>query len=233
MSLPFVLPDWVPWWLPAVVLAPLILLVLAFVAMPFSVFGVKGRLEAIEARLDEIQGEIRSLALRLPEAGEPAYEPPPSAGRRAGAPFGRGGASRPPIPPAPREEDGFDIPRPLPRDDRAAAQGDPRTARIAPRREGPRIVRERSEPRLDWSRDHGAPSDDRYATPEDRYPPPPDRYAAQERPASPDDRYAGPGDRGRGQGERFGRPGDRAANPSDRFPPPERRPWRDEADEAG
>jgi hypothetical protein len=47
---------------------------------------VKGRLDMIEARLDEIQGEIRSLSLRLPPAvGEtlsPARDP-----------------SRPPIPP--------------------------------------------------------------------------------------------------------------------------------------
>ena len=63
-----------------------------YVLMPFSVFGVKARLEAIDARLDEIQGEIRSLALRLPEPSVDEYdEPRPSP--RAGL--------RPPIPPAP------------------------------------------------------------------------------------------------------------------------------------
>ena len=43
--------------------------------MPFSVFGVKGRLDGVEARLDEIQAEIRALSLRLPEpiAGPSGY----------------------------------------------------------------------------------------------------------------------------------------------------------------
>ena len=78
MTLPFTLPDWVPWWVSLVVLVPVILLGLAFLFMPFSVFGLKGRLEGVEARLDEIQGEIRSLALRLPERLE-RYERDPRA----------------------------------------------------------------------------------------------------------------------------------------------------------
>ena len=67
MTFPFALPDWVPWWVNIAILVPMVLFALAFVLMPFSVFGIKGRLESVEARLDEIQGEIRSLALRLPE----------------------------------------------------------------------------------------------------------------------------------------------------------------------
>ena len=55
--------------MPIVLLVPLLLYALAFLFMPFSVIGVKGRLDVIEARLDEIQGEIRHLSLRLPEAG--------------------------------------------------------------------------------------------------------------------------------------------------------------------
>lgn len=78
MTLPYTLPDWVPWWVSLVVIVPAILLALAFLCMPFSVFGVKGRLEGVEARLDEIQGEIRSLALRLPERLE-RYERDPRA----------------------------------------------------------------------------------------------------------------------------------------------------------
>ena len=42
MTLPFTLPDWVPWWVSLVVLVPVILLGLAFLFMPFSVFGLKG-----------------------------------------------------------------------------------------------------------------------------------------------------------------------------------------------
>lgn len=78
MTLPYTLPDWVPWWVSLVIIVPAILLALAFLCMPFSVFGVKGRLEGVEARLDEIQGEIRSLALRLPERLE-RYERDPRA----------------------------------------------------------------------------------------------------------------------------------------------------------
>ena len=88
MTFPPTLPDWLPWWLALAIAVPVAIYVLALLAMPFSVFGVKGRLEGVEARLDEIQGEIRALSLRLrePAGGEmtalppippPADEPPP------------------------------------------------------------------------------------------------------------------------------------------------------------
>ncbi len=102
MNLPFSLPAWVPWWVNIVIVVPAILFLLAFVLMPFSVFGMKGRLEGVEARLDEIQGEIRSLALRLPEpmsARMSEYDAPPlGADGYQDDPL----PSRPPIPPAPR-----------------------------------------------------------------------------------------------------------------------------------
>lgn len=69
MISPLPLPDWVPPWAQLAVLVVILLFGLMFLLMPFAVFGVKGRLELIEARLDEIQGEIRSLSLRLPEPG--------------------------------------------------------------------------------------------------------------------------------------------------------------------
>jgi hypothetical protein len=77
MSMP-ALPDWLPWWVPILVLVPALLYALALLLMPFAVFGVKGRLEAMEARLDEIQGEIRALSLRLrePIADEMTALPP-------------------------------------------------------------------------------------------------------------------------------------------------------------
>ena len=79
MTFPPTLPDWLPWWLALVILIPVAIYVLALLAMPFSVFGVKGRLEGVEARLDEIQGEIRALSLRLREPGvdTPPIPPPP------------------------------------------------------------------------------------------------------------------------------------------------------------
>ncbi len=91
MTLPAIFPDWVPGWIQLALVIVAILLGLAFLLMPFSVFGVKARLEAVEIRLDEIQAEIRSLSMRLPERvpdrATPALEREDFAGR-------------PPIPPA-------------------------------------------------------------------------------------------------------------------------------------
>ncbi len=131
MTLPFALPDWVPWWVSIVVIVPVVLFALAFLLMPFSVFGVKGRLEAVEARLDEIQGEIRSLALRLPERAmhvEFDRHPDEPEIRRWAEP------ARPPIPPAPRP------PTRLAESERPAP---PPTRRVDPTRGS------RSEPRFD------------------------------------------------------------------------------------
>jgi len=108
------LPDWVPWWANLAILVTGLLFALMFLLMPFAVFGVKGRLDLLEARLDEIQGEIRSLSMRLPEPGggrassdrrrpaEPAdYRGPQDADGYAG--LDDFGNPRPPIPPAPRD----------------------------------------------------------------------------------------------------------------------------------
>lgn len=63
------LPDWTG----LVALLVLALLALCLVVMPFSVFGVKGRLDNIEAQLDEIRAELRVLAARMPEARRPDW----------------------------------------------------------------------------------------------------------------------------------------------------------------
>jgi hypothetical protein len=98
------LPDWLPWWVPLVLLVPTLLWALSFLFMPFSVFGVKSRLEVIEARLEEIQSEMRHVALRLPMGGGagpdyddvyPARMQEPRTPDRI--------LSRPPIPPARHE----------------------------------------------------------------------------------------------------------------------------------
>jgi hypothetical protein len=109
MTLPYTLPDWVPWWVNIAILVPVVLFALAFVLMPFSVIGVKGRLESVEMRLDEIQGEIRSLALRLPEPGfrELETERPERGAHGWAEP-----TMRPPIPPAQRPSDELDRPPP-------------------------------------------------------------------------------------------------------------------------
>jgi len=135
MTLPFTLPDWLPWWGPILVLIPALLYALAFLFMPFGVIGVKGRLDTIEARLDEIQGEIRSLALRLPEPlrGAAYEELTPFVGPERPA-RAEPVISRPPIPPAPHYPD-------------AEPGSQPSAARPA-REQAAR----RAEPRLGWPR---------------------------------------------------------------------------------
>ena len=139
------LPDWVPWWVPMVLLVPALLYGLAFLFMPFSVLGVKTRLEVIEVRLDEIQQEIRHLALRLPVGPqevdfEDVYAPIHPPKRRETAV-----SDRPPIPPAPRD---------LYRDDDLQERAAPPPNMRPMRRQEPQIVRldRPSEPRLDQRR---------------------------------------------------------------------------------
>ncbi|MBX9752913.1 MAG: hypothetical protein K5Q68_25215 [Roseococcus sp.] len=77
-----------PEWTGLVALLVLALLALCLLVMPFSVFGVKGRLESIEAQLDDLRGDLRVLAARQPEARREVWEvaptlpepPPPSPG---------------------------------------------------------------------------------------------------------------------------------------------------------
>lgn len=115
MTSPLPLPDWLPWWAQLAILIAALLFGLMFLLMPFAVFGVKGRLDLMEARLDEIQGEIRSLALRLPEPGLDDTPALPDrtdlagrgghagSGRYAGTGLDGYGGQRPPIPPAPQD----------------------------------------------------------------------------------------------------------------------------------
>ena len=151
MNLPN-LPAWLPSWVPIVVLIPLGLWALTMLLMPFSVIGVKSRLEGIEARLDEVQAEIRSLVLRLPESPaervsyrqdryderattiDQAYVQPPGA--------------RPPIPPAPRTNE-F-IPRRAV-EPAATVRAEPATRAEELRADRP-APSPRAEPRLDWRR---------------------------------------------------------------------------------
>ncbi len=148
------LPPWLPWWVPLVVAVPVLLYALVFVLMPFSVFGVKSRLEGVEVRLDEIQGEIRSLALRLPEPerGMPERGTLDRGMARRGE-LGRGEMesdvvpetparprveqARPPIPPAPLQPE-------VDRRETRRRMSDEPIGRPSPS--------ERAEPRLNWPR---------------------------------------------------------------------------------
>lgn len=132
MTLPFDFPDWMPWWLQLLVVVAGALLGLALIMMPFSVFGVKSRLEAIEAQLDEVQAELRALVMRLPEPGREPYDAP--ALLRAAAPRDT------PRPPAPA---------PIPP---ASWEAEPARESLSPTlRAAARVgeaARERAEPRL-------------------------------------------------------------------------------------
>jgi hypothetical protein len=93
------LPDWTGLF----ALLVLLLIGLAYLLMPFSVFGLKGRLDSIEAQLDELQGELRSLTIRLADAprraaGADDWVELPGRGSRAEEPVLR---ASPPVPPPP------------------------------------------------------------------------------------------------------------------------------------
>jgi hypothetical protein len=161
------LPDWLPWWVPLALLVPALLWALSFLFMPFSVFGVKSRLEVIEARLDEIQNEIRHVALRLPPSGGPGPDYDDVFPPRMQEPRGDRIMTRPPIPPARHEL--YNAPnqeRPIERTaDRRPDPGDeppaepvledrpPPSPNTRPSRRNEPLGRTpRAEPRLDWRR---------------------------------------------------------------------------------
>ena len=147
MTLPFAVPDWLPWWVPTILLVLGLLWLLAFLLVPFSVIGLKTRVDGLEARLDEIQAEIRRLTLRLPDPARPVEfdelyaAPPPEPSRRAPSP-------RPPIPPAAYELDHVEEPD--------TASESPVVGRLRPRREARGGREERTEPRLSQPR-QGSP----------------------------------------------------------------------------
>ena len=108
-----------PAWVGFLLLVAIAVSVLSLLAMPYSVFGVKSRLEAIEAELADLRAEIRAMA-RQPAAAPPArasadddWVAPPA---RAAARIIEEPRLTPPIPPpaaraARRSEPRLDWPR--------------------------------------------------------------------------------------------------------------------------
>jgi len=134
-TLPFTLPDWLPAWGFLLLALPVLLYALVFLIMPFSVFGVKARLEGLEAQLNDIQEELRYLANRSPApmrsfvADEQDFDTLPQ--------FNRLKSTRAAPPPAPRP-----APAPIP----------PAPLTPMPPRDQPRLPQRparRTEPRLD------------------------------------------------------------------------------------
>lgn len=58
----FTLPDWLPGWAALLIAVPFLLYALLFLLMPFSVFGVKAKLDALEAQIDALQDDLRTLS---------------------------------------------------------------------------------------------------------------------------------------------------------------------------
>ncbi len=79
MTLPPILPDWIPPWAQLALLVAALVFALALLMMPFAVFGLKGRLDLLEAQLDDIHSDLRLLAMRLAESE------PERSGRRVAA----------------------------------------------------------------------------------------------------------------------------------------------------
>ncbi|MEY4846122.1 MAG: hypothetical protein RL312_2403 [Pseudomonadota bacterium] len=90
------LPSWT-----GLVLALLLgLLVLAFLGMPFAVYGVKSRLEALELQMAELRAELRRAgpAAALRAQVEQDWEEPAGFARREAE---AGLRANPPVPPPP------------------------------------------------------------------------------------------------------------------------------------
>ena len=156
------LPDWIPWWIQLAILMIAILFAFALLMMPFAVFGLKSRLELIEAQLDDVHAELRMLGTRLPEVARrpvrPAEQEPvteeitPRPARPRPQPV-------PVLPVSPQAVPVFDVPR-RPRDDDwpdaspfdEEEMAPRRPLRTTPPRSGDqdRIPRSRSEPTLRW-----------------------------------------------------------------------------------
>ncbi len=136
MNLPFV-PDWMPGWAVLALAVPALLWVLAFLLVPFSVIGVKARLESLEGQVEAMHEDLRLMAMRasgaLPTAARhlDPYDDVPQFGTLKRA---RAEAAAPPE--APRR-----APIPTP-----AAAPAPARDRLTPL---PPSMRPRREPRLD------------------------------------------------------------------------------------
>jgi hypothetical protein len=63
-ALPFALPDWLPPWAALIIAIVAALYALLFLIMPFSVFGVKSRIDALEAQIEALHDEVRMLTMR-------------------------------------------------------------------------------------------------------------------------------------------------------------------------
>ncbi|POF62954.1 hypothetical protein CFR73_01850 [Novacetimonas maltaceti] len=103
MTLP--LPEWLPQWAQALVLIAGLLFVALWMVVPFAVIGVKGRLDALAVQIDDLQAELRVMAMSSTSApareeaeitsGEPLSEVLRAQDRDEAAMPGEGQGARP------------------------------------------------------------------------------------------------------------------------------------------
>ncbi|CAP57118.1 hypothetical protein [Gluconacetobacter diazotrophicus] len=153
--MPFPFSDWMPWWLQLTLLILGTLFAFVWLLMPFAVFGVKGRLDALALQIEDLQAELRVLAVppeerrpampAAPRAAAPVAEPAPMAARPADPPpmvaraadLPAASDAYPPRPerPAASRPTRFDPPPPGPAPARAAPPVEPPPGRrTAPQR---------------------------------------------------------------------------------------------------
>lgn len=137
MNFPSTLPDWMPGWAILALAVPVLLWLLAFLLVPFSVIGLKARLESLEGQVEAMHEDLRIMAMRASGALPPAarhldpYDDVPNFGALK---RGRASAMEEPEPPRPAP-----IPTPQP----GSPLGRERMAPMPP------SMRTRREPRLD------------------------------------------------------------------------------------
>ena len=123
--MPSFFPEWVPASVQLVLLVAVVLVAGAYALMPFSVFGIKARREALDDRLDALQSDLRALTNRLPD---PEMRNP-AAWRRAAS-----------------DEDGLSAPSPMRRDRPPPPVPEP-AAPPRPRRSEPQLNWPANRPR--------------------------------------------------------------------------------------
>jgi len=144
------LPDWMPPWAVLAIGLPALLWVLAFLLVPFSVIGLKSRIEGLEAQIDSLHEDLRTMGMRMSGVLPPAsrsFEDVPDFGQIKRA---RGGMAA--APEAPRPDPyatQYQAPRgyaPAPQQQQQQQQGPALTAKRDP---PPAPRPRRAEPRFD------------------------------------------------------------------------------------
>ncbi|GEB38179.1 hypothetical protein GLI01_22140 [Gluconacetobacter liquefaciens] len=183
--MPFPFSDWMPWWLQLALLILGMLFIFLWMLVPFAVFGVKGRLDALALQIEDLQAELRVLAVRPEERApvspaaprpaltaapvvEPVAPPPPPVRAPGPVVASDAYAARPERPVSPPRPTRFDPPPAAPASVRAAPPVEPPA--YAPRSGAP-VSHDTARPMPWHDRPAAAPRDPAYVAPEAARPP--------------------------------------------------------------